>query len=312
MPGRVFVTGASGFVGSAVLEELIARGYGVNALVNRRTLSGTAQDERVRAIKGDLFDQVALDQGMSGVEGVIHLVGVIMEKPSKGVTFERIHFQGTKSVVDAALRNGVRRYVHMSALGVRPNAVSTYHRTKYAAEQYVRASGLDWTIIRPSLIHGPGGEFMQMEANWARGVAPPFLFMPYFGKGAFGRGGAGKLQPVYVKDVARAFVQSFASPKTIGEVYPLGGPDQLTWPQLHRISAEAIIGRKRRVAALPVWYAKALTRIVPPPLLPFNRDQVIMSQEDNTADPSKFRAEFGWDPQPFEPTLKQYAPTIRP
>jgi NADH dehydrogenase len=198
----------------------------------------------------------------------------------------------------------------MSALGVRPNAVSRYHRTKYAAEQYVRASGLDWTIIRPSLIHGPGGEFMQMEANWARGTAPPFLFMPYFGKGAFGRGGAGKLQPVYVKDVARAFVQALASPKTIGEVYPLGGPDQLTWPELHRISAEAIIGRKRAVIPMPVWKAKLLTRIVPPPLLPFNHDQVIMSQEDNTCDLSKFRADFGWDPQPFEPTLKQYAPTI--
>ena len=75
-----------------------------------------------------------------------------------------------------------------------------------------------------------------MEANWARGKAPPFLFMPYFGAGALGRGGAGKLQPVYVKDVARAFVQSLASPATIGEVYPLGGPDRLTWPELHRIS----------------------------------------------------------------------------
>jgi len=306
MPGRVFVTGASGFVGSAVIEELVTRGYGVNALVNRRELSAHAGGD-VRPIKGGLFDARALDEGMTGVDAVIHLVGIIMEKRSKGVTFERIHFEGTKSVVDAAKRNGVRRYVHMSALGVRPNAVSTYHRTKYRAEAYVRASGLDWTIIRPSLIHGPGGEFMQMEANWARGKAPPFLFMPYFGAGALGRGGAGKLQPVYVKDVARAFVQALASPKTVGEVYPLGGPDQLTWPELHRTSAEAIVGRKRGVLALPVWKAKLLTHLVPRPLLPFNRDQVIMSQEDNTCDLSKFRADFGWEPQPFEPTLRQYA-----
>ena len=304
MPGRVFVTGASGFVGSAVIEELVSRGYGVNALVNRRAPKAGGD---VRAIKGDLFNAAALDEGMTGVDAVIHLVGIIMERPSRGVTFERIHFQGTKSVVDAAVRNGVRRYVHMSALGVRPDAVSTYHRTKYRAEQYVRGSGLDWTIIRPSLIHGPGGEFMQMEANWARGKWPPFLFMPYFGAGAFGRGGAGKLQPVYVKDVARAFVQSLGSPKTIGEVYPLGGPDQLTWPELHRTSAEAIVGKRRRVAALPAWYAKALTYVVPRPLLPFNRDQVIMSQEDNTCDLAKFRADFGWDPQPFAPTLGEYA-----
>ena len=309
MPGRVFVTGGSGFVGQAVIDELVQRGYGINALVNRHDLSVPAEAD-VRPIRSDLFDARALDHGMSDVEAVIHLVGIIMEKPSKGMTFERIHFEGTKSVVDAAVRNGVRRYVHMSALGVRPDAVSAYHRTKYAAEQYVRDSGLDWTIIRPSLIHGPGGEFMQMEANWARGKAPPFLFMPYFGRGALGRGGAGKLQPVYVKDVARAFVQAIESPKTIGEIYPMGGLDQLTWPQLHRISAQAIIGRKRAVLAMPVWKAKLLTHIVPPPLLPFNRDQVIMSQEDNTCDLSKFRADFGWDPQPLEPTIKQYAPTI--
>ena len=304
MAGRIFLTGGSGFVGSAVIEELVSRGYGVNALVNRREPKASGD---VRAVKGDLFDAAALDEGMAGVDGVIHLVGIIMERPSRGVTFERVHFQGTKSVVDAAIRNGVRRYVHMSALGVRPDAVSTYHRTKYRAEQYVRSSGLDWTIIRPSLIHGPGGEFMQMEANWARRKAPPFLFMPYFGAGAFGRGGAGKLQPVYVKDVARAFVQALGSPKTVGEIYPLGGPDQLTWPELHRTSAEAIVGRRRWVMPLPVWKAKLLTRVVPRPLLPFNRDQVIMSQEDNTCDLAKFRADFGWEPQPFAPTLGEYA-----
>jgi NADH dehydrogenase len=233
-----------------------------------------------------------------------------MEYPSRGATFERIHFEGTKSVVDAALRAGVRRYVHMSALGVGPDAKSTYHQTKYFAEQYVRASGLDWTIIRPSLIHGPRGEFMQMEAAWARRRRPPFLFMPYFGAGAFGRGGAGMLQPVYVKDVARAFVDSLTNPATIGEIYPLGGSDRLTWPALHRACATAVVGKPRAVMAIPAWYAKALTYVAPRSLLPFNRDQVIMSQEDNTADLAKFKSDFGWDPQPFEPTLRAYASSI--
>src|SRR5437762_13145867 len=191
MPGRVFVTGGSGFVGSAVIDELTSRGYSVNALVNRR-----AVDDRggvVRSVAGGLFDAEALEEGIGDCEAVIHLVGIIMERPGKGVTFQRIHFEGTQRVVDAAKRAGVRRYVHMSALGVRPDAISTYHKTKYRAEQYVRASGLDWTILRPSLIHGPKGEFMQMEAAWSRHKAPPFLFMPYFGGGFFGCKGAGKL-----------------------------------------------------------------------------------------------------------------------
>jgi NADH dehydrogenase len=218
-----------------------------------------------------------------------------------------MHWEATKQIVDAAKRNGVRRYVHMSALGARPDAVSEYHKTKYLAEQYVRSSGLEWTIFRPSLIHGPRGEFMQMEAAWARRRKPPFQFMPYIGAGALGTGGAGRLQPVYVGDVARAFADALEKPQTIGEIYPLGGPDQLTWPKLHRTSAEAIVGKRRRVAALPAWYAKALTRVTPRRLLPFNRDQVIMSQEDNTCDLTKFKADFGWEPRPFEPTLREYA-----
>ncbi|MBA3273344.1 MAG: NAD-dependent epimerase/dehydratase family protein [Chthoniobacterales bacterium] len=309
MPGTVFVTGGSGFVGSAVISAIIERGYSVNALVRGR--SATTGGGNVREIKGDLFDRKALDDGMSGCVAVVHLVGIIMEKRSKGVTFERIHTQGTRSVVDAALRNGVKRYVHMSALGTRSDAVSTYHRTKYQAEEYVRASGLanglDWTIIRPSLIHGPRGEFMKMEAAWARGKSPPFLFMPYFGAGPLGRGGAGMLQPVFVEDVARAFVDAIEKPQTIGEIYPLGGPDRLTWPELHHTVARHVVGKKRLVMAVPAWYAKLITQVAPAALLPFNRDQVIMSQEDNTCDVTKAARAFGWEPQPFEPTLAKYA-----
>lgn len=304
MPGKVFVTGGSGFVGQAVITELTTRGYGVHALVNRGQIASAGN---VQSFNGSMFDDAVLTAAIAGCDAVIHLVGIIMENPSKGATFDRIHHQGTRHVVDAAKRAGVKRYVHMSALGVRPNAVSAYHRTKFEAEEYVRSSGLDWTIIRPSLIHGPKGEFMRMEAKWARRQAAPFLFMPYFGAGLLGRGGAGKLQPVYVNDVARAFVDSLEKPQTIGEIYPLGGPHQLTWFELHRAVAVGITGKKRAVVPIPAWYAKLLTKITPAALLPFNEAQVIMSQEDNTTDISKLIADFGWEPVPFEPTLQGYA-----
>ena len=305
MPGRVFLTGGSGFVGTAVIEELLARGYGVNALLNRGELKVTG--DAVRIIKGDLFATPELREGMSGCDAVIHLVGIIAERPSKGVTFERIHFQGAKNVVDATVASGVRRYVHMSALGTRPDAVSNYHKTKYRAEEHVRASGLEWTIFRPSMIHGPRGELTQMLAKWSRRSAPPFLFMPYFGAGPLGRGGAGMLQPVHVKDVARAFVDALENPKTIGEIYPLGGSERLTWPELHHTASEAIVGKRRAVAALPAWYAKAITYVTPSFLLPFNRDQVVMSQEDNTCDLAKLTDDFGWQPRPFRESFREYA-----
>jgi NADH dehydrogenase len=309
MPSSVLVTGASGFVGTAVVDALISRNFSATALVNRRAPhSGGAS---VRTANGSIFDPASLDAAMTGCQAVIHLVGIIMEKPSAGITFERVHVEGTRNVVDAAKRNGIKRYIQMSALGSRPDARSNYHKTKFAAEEYVRASGLDWTIIRPSLIHGPEGEFMKMEAMWSRKRAPfPVLFMPfmpYFGAGALGFGGAGLLQPVFVSDVARAFVDALENRKTIGEVYPLGGPDQLTWPQLHHTVSQAVVGKRRMVLPIPVWAGKLYSAIGIAPLLGFNRDQVIMSQEDNTCDITKFVDDFGWQPQPFEESLRAYA-----
>ena len=300
---RIMVTGGSGFVGSAVVDELVSRGYQVNALTNRKPL---ARDD-VQSFPGGLFDDRALDAALAGCDAAIHLVGIIMEKPAAGVTFDRIHHQGTARVVSALERSGVKRYVHMSALGTRPNAVSTYHRTKHLGEERVRASNLDWTIIRPSFIHGPRGEFMRMQAKWARMKAPPFLFMPYFGAGALGTGGAGRLQPVFVGDVARAFVDALEKPNTVGEIYPLGGPDVVTWPQMHHAVSRAIVDRERLALPIPAWYAKAITHVVPQALLPFNRDQVVMSQEENTCDIAKFVGDFGWTPQPFEESVRAYA-----
>jgi uncharacterized protein YbjT (DUF2867 family) len=304
MAQRVFVTGASGFVGTAIVRELLGRAFAVNALTRRETQAPIGGD--IREVRGELSDAAALDEGLRECDAVIHLVGIIMEIPSKGVTFHRVHFEGTRSIVDAARRAGVRRYIHMSSLGTRAGARSEYHKTKWQAEELVRASGLDWTIIRPSMIHGNGG-FMTMEAKWARKQAPPFLFMPYFGAGLLGLGGAGRLQPVYVKDVARAFVDATGNSRTGSKTYDLGGTEQMTWPEMHRASARAIVGKDRLTIPIPVWYAKMLTAIVPGSILPFNRDQVIMSQEDNTCDLSEFQKDFGWEPAGFSRALDEYA-----
>jgi len=302
---RVFVTGGSGFVGASVLKELLARGYAASALVQQRALS--VNDPRVVPFKGDLFDPSALAKAMEGCDAVIHLVGIIKELPSRNVTFERIHVEGTRAVVDAARRAGMSRFIHMSALGSRPTAISRYHQSKFAAEEIVRTGGVAYTILRPSMIHGPEGDFMKMEVRWARGQSAPFLFMPYFAAGAFGTRGAGRLQPVYVNDVARAFVDALQRSQTINQTYVLGGQDAFSWPQMHRLISKAVVKRQRKTAGIPVWYANALTRIIPRGLLPFNKDQVIMSQENNTCDMTKFTTDFGWSPRGLEETLREYA-----
>ena len=128
--------------------------------------------------------------------------------------------------------------------------------------------------------------------------------MPYFGAGLFGRRGAGLLQPVHVNDVARAFADALENRRTIGEIYPLGGAEQVTWPQLHQAFSQAIVGRRRWVVPIPVWKAKLLAAIGIGRLAGFNRDQVIMSQENNTCDLTKFVYDFGWTPRGLEESLK--------
>jgi NADH dehydrogenase len=130
--------------------------------------------------------------------------------------------------------------------------------------------------------------------------------MPYFGAGAMGFGGAGMLQPVYVKDVARAFVDALENRRNDRRGLPLAGPDRVTWPELHRIASTAITGKPRRSFPIPAWSARIQAALLPNALLGFNRDQVIMSQEDNITDITKFIDDFGWEPQSFEPSLRSY------
>jgi NADH dehydrogenase len=114
------------------------------------------------------------------------------------------------------------------------------------------------------------------------------------------------VQPVFVEDVARAFAESLENEKTIGEVFPTGGAEKMTWPAMHRIASEIVTGKARPTLPIPAWYARMITKIVPAALLPFTDDQVLMSQQENTCNLSKFVNAFGWTPRPFGEALREY------
>lgn len=316
-PKRIVVTGATGFVGSAVVRELTASGRTAVCLVrDAGKLAGKTRDlasAAVVPVVGSAFDENALATALEGADAAIHLIGIILESKRQGQTFHRLHVESTRQIVAACERAGVKRYVHMSALGARPagDGVSDYHRTKWEAEEAVRASGLDWTLFRPSLIHGPDGEFMQMMRFFATSrVRQPF--MPYFGRGE------ARIQPVDVRDVARCFVRALALPETIGQTYALGGPEVYTWKELYDVCARAIRGRPRRLVGIPVPVARLAARlampVLPAALVPykFNVGQVLMSQQDSTCATNPVEDTFGLALRPFRAELAKYADRIRP
>jgi NADH dehydrogenase len=284
---KVLITGATGFVGRAVCEAVVREGHSVRGMARgSRSQALETPDVGMDWFRGSVLSPDDLRRALQGCDAVIHLVGIIGEIGDQ--TFERVHQEGTLRVVEAALSSGVRRMIHMSALGTRPAAVSRYHQTKWAAEEAVRGSGLDWTVFRPSVIYGPGDGFVNLFARMSRWS--PVL--PVIGRGT------ALLQPVSVDGVARAFARAIDSKAAVCQTYDLCGPDRLTLPQV----LQAILRttrRRRMMVCIPralAWYPTAVLEQLFPRILrrpaPLSRDQILMLEEDNVGNPEAAEREF--------------------
>jgi NADH dehydrogenase len=287
---RIFLTGATGFVGRALIPALRAHGYAVRCLVRRGSEPDLRGLEAIERVEGDVLSPASLERDMAGCDTVVHLVGIIREQPAMLATFERIHTQGTVNVLEAAAATGVRRYLHMSALGVRPGARARYHQTKWAAEEAVRASPIPWTIFRPSIIYGRGDQFVNMLASMVR----RYPVVPVIGSGQH------RLQPVVVEHVAEAFARAVGLESSVKQTYDVGGPDTVTLTRLLDLIG-ATLGRARvRKLHVPLGVIRPLTRVLHRvPGYPVTPDQLLMLEEDNVADPTPFYTAFGLRPVPL-------------
>jgi len=292
---RIFLTGATGFVGRAVIPALRAHGYAVRCLVRRGSELDLRGLEAIERVEGDVLSPAALESDMAGCDTVVHLVGIIREVPATLSTFERIHTQGTINVLEAAAATGVRRYLHMSALGVRPGARARYHRSKWAAEEALRASPIPWTIFRPSIIYGRGDQFVNMLAAMIR----RYPMVPVIGSGQQ------RLQPVPVEQVAEAFARAVQLETTVKQTYEVGGANAVTMVQLVDLIGAAL-GRPRvRKAHVPIGLVRPVTRLMHHlPGFPLTPDQLVMLEEDNVCDPHPFHSAFGLPPVPLAVGLR--------
>ncbi|MBX3322207.1 MAG: NAD(P)H-binding protein [Phycisphaeraceae bacterium] len=317
---NVAVTGATGFVGRFIVDELLARGYAVRALARDRAkaIAVLPQRSNLEVVVGEVGDASACCDLVAPAQACIHLVGII--RPVGRQTFERIHVGATRHMLEACAHAGVSRYVHMSALGASPLSRAEYQRSKFAAETLVRASGLDWTIFRPGLIHGAQGEFMRMAAKWCRSAAPPHIFLPYFSRRERGPAGSAvvtpTIDPVYVLDVARAFCDALERPTTVGEIYPLVGGSPLDWRAFLTTLRDALpnVGPRLEAIGLPgelmAMKARMATMVGLGNFLPFDEGMALMGQQDSTASLTKTQAHLNYAPIGFRNALPLYAASM--
>ncbi|MBF0182059.1 MAG: complex I NDUFA9 subunit family protein [Magnetococcales bacterium] len=278
----ILVTGCTGQVGTSLIRRLLKEGIPPSSIRGlARNPSRTKDPNFPREIdlrQGDVADPSAVRAAMDGVHQVFHLVGILLE--SRQATFQKIHVEGTRNVVEAAKERKVSRLVMLSSLGTRPNARSRYHQTKWQAEEHVRRSGLAWTLFRPSVIFGPLDDFTNQFAKMVS-LSP---VVPVPGQGKI------RLQPVWVEDVVQCLYQSLNDPTTHGQTLEMGGPEVLTLDEIiDRIQTKLGKTRYRMHIPFPLLTTQAwfLERLLPRP--PLTVDQMILAQEDNVT-----RHPFPW------------------
>lgn len=289
------MTGTTGFVGRHIAGRLVEDGHELRCLVRdtEAEASWFLKGIGAEVAEGDIHVSHSLASGAAGCDAVIHLVGIIFEGP--GASFEQVHVEGTRNMLLAADAAGIRRFIHMSALGTREGAGAAYHRTKWDAEEVVRASGLDYTIFRPSIIYGPGGEFINMLRRQIR-LLP---VVPVIGNGRY------RMQPISVGDVATCFSASLTTPGAVNKVYEIGGPAALTYNEMIDIICR-VMGKRRAKVHVPVALVRPVAwlseKVMPMPLL--TRDQLSMLLGDNVCDITAMREELGVEPVLFEEGLR--------
>lgn len=296
---KVLVIGGSGFVGSAIVRRLSAQGATVLVPTRRRERSKhLILLPGVEVVEADVNDAATLEALVSGMDAVVNLVGILHGDSGSpyGARFKAAHVDLPRRIGEACAAAGVPRLIHMSALGVSPDAPSMYLRSKAAGEEALKsaASGVALTIFRPSVIFGSDDRFTNLFAMMQRVLC------------VLSVGGVGaRLQPVHVEDVARAMVGAIDNPATFGRTYDLAGPTVLTLKEVIQCVGR-ISGHPRPVIALPAGLARMQAWFME--FMPFqilSRDNLDSLKVDSVSS-NAFAPELGVTPVSMEAVLPGY------
>ena len=264
----LLVTGGTGFVGGHVVRALREAGKGVRCLVRDPRRAEALKGLGCEIAEGDMTEPGSLRRAVQGIEGVVHLVAI---RQGKEEQFERIMSKGTQDLLDQAREAGVRRFVHMSALGTTDQTkdLVPYYRAKWQMEQAVRGSGLPHVIFRPSFVFGPDGGILPTFRRLAK-LAP---VTPIAGSGEQ------RLQPIWVDDVASYFVRALEDEAATNRTFELGGPEVVSWNELWGRLKQAL-GVHRPSIHVPMAFMRANAFVTErlPGDIPLTRDLLKMME----------------------------------
>lgn len=296
----IIVSGGTGFVGSAVVHELLRRGSKVAVLgrdlaKTRSRFHGQAVDTR----QGDVRDKDSLRAAFNGAETVVNAVqfpNSPIENKRKGWTFEQFDYQGTLNQLEAAKAAGVQRFIYISGVGAAPDAEEHWFRLKWQAEEAIRQSGIAHVIIRPTWVYGREDVALNRFVGFARRLP----FVPMFGDGKQ------LMQPVFVNDLANLVASAVDKAEATGLTFEVGGPEVLSMNAVIEIALN-VAGMRKPVLHQPVFVGKLLgsfLQFLPGP--PLTRDAIDFITHEATADNSAMQRVFAPQLTTLEEGLSSY------
>jgi len=296
----ILITGATGYIGRHLVTRLVAEGERPRCLVRDTKRAATILPaDKVELVQGDTITPVSLAAAIQEVDTIVHAAFITADhKQSAGNHYEETNVQGTRNVIQAAKDAGVQRIIEVSGLGTRPDKPGTYMEGRYLAETMLKESGLDWTIIQPSVLFGKDAPFIKGLADLIRS-AP---IVPLIG------GGKMLFQPIYVEDVVTIILQVLAEPeRTNKKTYTIGGPAYLSFTQV--IDALLHTMHKTRIKAptptsLVGVGAAVMEAVLPKP--PLTRAAMTLFTFDNTTDLNSVERDFGFVPLSFLQYLQEH------
>ncbi len=296
----ILITGATGYIGRHLVARLVAQGERPRCLV--RDVQRARQllpSEQVELVQGDTTRPETLGTAVRDIDTIVHAAFVTADRKAATSNFyNATNIDGTAHLVKTAQQAHVKRIIVISGLGTKPDKPGSYMQGRYLAEQMVRDSGLDWSIIRPSVLFGPDAPFIKGLVDLIR--TSPVL--PLIG------GGKTMFQPIYVEDVVTVITRVLADPEhTNGKIYTIGGPEYYSFKQVFDELLHATHKSRLKVFAptpLVGIGAAAMEAVLPKP--PLTRAAMTLFSFDNTTDLNSVERDFGFQPTSFHAYLAQH------